>query len=207
MRIVCISDTHRNHRNINVPDGDVLVHAGDIGLEKCHPGLVSDFNGWLGNLPHKHKIIIPGNHDYYIERFPKEVREQLTNCNLLIDQSIMVKGIKFYGSPWQPEFFNWSFNLPRGERLKKVWDNIPSSTDILITHGPPAGILDKTYDGLSVGCKDLLERIDALKLKAHISGHIHFSYGSVKIGDTTFVNASLCDDRNILINEPIVIDI
>jgi Icc-related predicted phosphoesterase len=104
---------------------------------------IKDFDDWLGTLPHKHKIVICGNHDLCFEDNPKEARKLMKNAHYLEDETIEIEGLKFYGSPWQPEFHNWAFNLNRGEEIKKKWDLIPNDTDVLITHGPPYGILDK----------------------------------------------------------------
>ncbi|XP_059154721.1 metallophosphoesterase domain-containing protein 1-like isoform X2 [Physella acuta] len=170
IRFVFLSDTHNKIERLDsfVPAGDVLLHAGDftsIGLPKS----IHEFNQYLGNLPHKVKIIIAGNHeitldstminredikDYVSKKFNilpasyDEVlvklnvtssRDLLTNCIYLMDSSIDVCGIKIYGSPWQPEFHGWAFNLPRGAQCLEKWNMIPDDTDILMTHGPPLG--------------------------------------------------------------------
>ena len=96
-------------------------------------------------------------------------------------------------SPDQLPFYDWAFNLPRGKALAKVWAKIPDDTDVLITHGPPYGILDKTERGEHCGCQDLLERIKVIQLKLHIFGHIHEGYGMFQDESTTFVNGSVCD--------------
>ena len=93
------------------------------------------------------------------------------------DESITIENIRFYGSPWQPEFYDWAFNLPRGKAHKQKWDLIPENTDALITDGCPAeGILDQTFDGSRVGCEELAKAINKIRPKLHICGHIHESY-------------------------------
>ena len=115
--------------------------------------------------------------------------------------------VKIWGSPWQPEFHNWAFNVPRGEKLKEKWDMIPTDTDILITHGPAHGKLDFVpYDGLNVGCEDLLIKIQEIKPKIHVSGHIHSGRGVVFSEGTLYVNASVLNDRYEFRNKPITID-
>jgi len=206
-KIVCIADTHGFHRQIDIPDADILIHAGDIGIEKW-PGALYDFNRWLGELPHPHKVVIPGNHDFWIEKNVQEARQILTNCHFLIDQQVIIKGFKIYGSPWQPYFFDWAWNLQRGEQLRRVWAQIPNDTDILVTHGPPYKILDFTPHGyLHVGCEDLAKRIREIKPMLHICGHIHYSYGIESYGPTTYVNASICSESYAPINLPIVIEL
>ena len=136
VRIVCISDTHTLHRQVTVPDGDVLIHAGDI----CNHGTrgeVKQFVSWLGELPHRHKIFIAGNHDWPFDKHGRHAHHWIKHGTYLQDTAIMIEGLKFYGSPWQPEFCNWAFNLPRGKRLEFVWSSIPDDTDVLITHTPP----------------------------------------------------------------------
>jgi len=90
---------------------------------------------------------------------------------------VIIEGVKFYGSPWQPRFFDWAFNLDRGEEIKKKWDLIPMDTDVLITHGPPYGILDLTHEGEKVGCEELMKAVLRVQPKIHIFGHIHEAYG------------------------------
>lgn len=136
MRIISISDTHGLHEDLDIPDGDVLVHAGDM---TSHGRLaqIEDFNKWISSFPHKNKIVISGNHDWGFQKQSKQARELLASCIYLQDENVEIEGVKFYGSPWQPEFFNWAFNLPRGKELKSIWGNIPDETDLLITHNPP----------------------------------------------------------------------
>jgi len=207
MRIVCFSDTHKKHRDVVLPDGDVLVFAGDM----CGRGGIQSvrrFNEWLGEQPHHHKIVVAGNHDRPFENFPyREMINEISNAVYLEDCRYDIDGLVFYGSPWQPEFCNWAFNLPRGEPLRSRWRHISDHTDVLITHGPPANVMDECDDGQRVGCMDLSERIDELDLKLHVFGHIHHSYGVEKIGATTYVNACVCDEDYVVSNPPIVIDL
>lgn len=193
MRFVVLSDTHNYHRQVQVPDGDVLLFAGDM----CGRGTLDEvraFGRFLEGLPHAHKIVIAGNHDWPFELAEQKSREALGEVCYLQDESVEVEGVKIYGSPWQPEFCQWAFNLPRGDALRKVWARIPDDTQVLLTHGPPHGILDMTHDGRSVGCEELLKRVLALKeLKLHLFGHIHEAYGNLAIGGCRFINASICD--------------
>lgn len=202
--IVAISDTHNRHSKVEVPEGDILVHAGDFTTR----GDIRDvrrFNKFLGTLPHKHKIVIAGNHDFCFEREPEIARKELTNCIYLQDEAIVVEGIKFYGSPWQPWFFDWAFNLQRGEEINSKWQLIPKDTNVLITHGPPRGFGDKVVNGLPVGCDDLLRKIQEVKPKYHIFGHIHEDAGITRDRHTTYVNASTCNLDYKPINSPIIL--
>ena len=205
MRIVCISDTHNQRPTI--PDGDVLIHAGD-STSQGYMTEIDRFNKWLGTLPHKHKIIIAGNHDFGFETDAVEAEACITNAIYLRDASVTIDGVTFYGSPWQPTFHNWAFNLPRGSKLKEVWSRIPMCTEVLITHGPPAGILDRCQDGRIVGCQDLRDRLSQLpKLKLHIFGHIHEAYGTYEMNGVTYINASSCTLVYRATNPPIVYDL
>lgn len=116
--------------------------------------------------------------------------------------------MKIYGSPWQPEFCNWAFNLNRGPEILAKWKLIPTNTDILVTHGPPKGHGGNTYDGIDAGCEDLLNEIESrIKPLVHIYGHIHEGYGVTTNGVTYFINASNCTLRYKPTNKAIVIDI
>lgn len=208
MRLVCISDTHNMHLKwpISIPDGDVLIHAGDATMQGQLPE-VRAFSEWFGDLPHKRKVFVPGNHDWGFQMDRKRARTALPECDHLEDCGVVIDGVTFWGSPWQPWFMHWAFNLPRGADLRKHWDLIPQATDVLITHSPPLGIGDWVDRGENVGCEDLLEAVQRVKPKLHIFGHIHAGYGIYERGGTKFVNASLCDEQYRPLNAPIVIDL
>ncbi|MFA5506287.1 MAG: metallophosphatase domain-containing protein [Vulcanimicrobiota bacterium] len=193
MRFVVLSDTHNLHDHVRVPEGDVLLFGGDM----CSRGTLEEvarFGAFLAKLPHPHKVVIAGNHDWPFERSPKRAVQALGEVVYLQDEAVEIEGVKIYGSPWQPEFFSWAFNLPRGKPLKKVWSRIPEDTQVLLTHGPPHDILDRTFRREAVGCEALRERVEELpELRAHIFGHIHEAYGRYQSGQCTFFNASICD--------------
>ena len=126
MKIVAISDTHGLHRSLEIPDGDVLIHAGDLTRHGTLDD-VREFNDFLGTLPHPHKIVIAGNHDFCFESDREACEELLTNCIYRQDQEVVIDGVKFYGSPWQPWFYDWAFNLERGPEIRAKWDLIPVS--------------------------------------------------------------------------------
>lgn len=207
MKIVMLSDTHNRLSEVAVPDGDILIHGGDFSMA----GNLQEFerfNNDLGALPHKYKVVIAGNHELLFESQPQLAKRTLSSAIYLQDESIIIDGIKIYGSPWQPEFGNWAFNLPRNSpMLMKVWDKIPKDTDILVTHTPPHGILDKTRAKTSVGCEVLRNRLKDLRIRLHCFGHIHPAYGARKVGDTLFVNAAIVDETYKPVNEPIVFEL
>src|SRR5947209_8205178 len=133
MRIICISDTHLAHQEgqLKIPDGDLLIHAGD-GTFEGSLAEMSDFLKWLSQLPHRRKVLIAGNHDWLFQKNPALARSLVpASITYLEDSRAEIEGLSIYGSPWQPEFLKWAFNLPRGARLREKWRRIPSDIDIL----------------------------------------------------------------------------
>jgi predicted phosphodiesterase len=206
LRIVVISDTHGMHHRLRIPPGDVLVHAGDLTAEGGFDG-VSQLNDWLSGVPHAHKIVIAGSHDFCFENNPERARTVLSRAHYLQDEEVTVEGVRFYGSPWHPWFMGWAFNLPRGRPLREKWDLIPEGIHVLVTHGPPFGILDTASDHQHVGCEELRRAIERVQPHVHIFGHIHEGYGMTRVGRTTFVNACICNTRYQPVNAPTVIDL
>lgn len=218
MIITLISDTHGKHNEItqDLPGGDLLLHAGDIS-SMGYQHEVQQFCKWFNNVEnYDHKIFIAGNHDWgfqnNVEKFMEIVNSYKT-VDYIQDETISVgdddKMVNIYGSPWQPEFYNWAFNLPKnGVELAAKWDAIPDNTDILITHGPAFGVLDtvagKMWDNL--GCQLLTNKIKSIKPKIHVCGHIHSGYGYYFDGDTHFINASVLNEAYQYTNKPITID-
>ena len=237
MRIVCISDTHGLHKimeDINpLPEGDILIHAGDC-TNVGKPQEVQDFVYWFMNIKgFDNKIFIAGNHDFAFEKrhqphhkgdfdwyhhLMNDLNLSQSDVTYLEDSQFVIESpefsrpIKFWGSPWQPEFYDWAFNLPRlGDELKKYWDLIPNDTDVLITHGPPNEIRDFVNNWRqpvrTVGCELLRFRVEQIKPLLHIFGHIHEAYGVEYNNNTLYVNASTCTERYAPSNKPIVVDL
>jgi len=136
-----------------------------------------------------------------------EVKALLTNCTYLEDSEVTVKGIRIYGSPWQPEFCDWAFNMICGDECKKIWKLIPRGIDVLLTHGPPYGHGDKTFSGVRTGCEELLHTIQRTKPAVHIFGHIHEGYGISQDNGVYFINASICTLKYQPTQLPIVFDV
>ena len=213
MKITFISDTHNKHEYLTskaydniLGSGDVLVHAGDISM-MGKTGEIKNFLDWFSNVDYTHKIFIAGNHDWGFELvsdIAPEYKEK--NVHYLFDSEVTINGVKFYGSPWQPEFFSWAFNLPRGEKLAEKWKMIPGNTDVLITHGPAKGMLDYTPGGEEVGCQDLFHRIMEVQPKIHVCGHIHWAYGQKNFFGVEFLNASVLNERYQHENKPISVE-
>jgi predicted phosphodiesterase len=218
MRIVCVSDTHGRHGDIDVPDGDLLIHAGDATMAG-RPDELAPFDAWLGTLPHRHKVVIAGNHDRLFEDHPEEARRHITNALYLQDTEAVVDGLRIWGSPWQPWFLSWAFNLKRGAPLRAKWALIPSGIDVLVTHGPPHLIRDRVKGamaqglnlalghGPNVGCEELREAVRRVRPRLHVFGHIHEGHGREETDGTMFVNASICDEAYRPVNPPVVVDL
>ncbi len=208
MRIVCISDTHGLHRRMAhpIPEGDLLLHAGDLtGGGRLDE--LPEVEAFLAGLPHQHKIVIPGNHDWCFQRDEESARGILRSATCLIDEAIAVGNHLIWGSPWQPEFNDWAFNLPRGPALAEKWARIPRDASIVITHGPAQGILDRNASGESTGCRDLRDRLEEIGPSVHLCGHIHEAYGIHRGSETLFVNASICNLAYRPLNAPVCLDL
>jgi len=217
-RITFISDTHTKHDKVSgfLTGGDILVHAGDL-TGRGYITEIENFMKWYDNINnYDTKVFIAGNHDFGFEDDNQKLRGLLTGYKTIdyLEDELMMVGeddyedmIKIWGTPWQPEFHNWAFNLPRGEKLKEKWDMIPMNTDILITHGPPLGKLDYVrYSNENVGCEELMKRVEEIKPKIHVFGHIHEGYGYVFDGNTHFINAAVLNGRYEFRNKPITVD-
>lgn len=206
MKITVISDTHGQHRSLKLPKGDMLIHAGDVS-KRGHPVEIEDFLDWFSKQKFTYKVFIAGNHDFFFEQAHPRIIEQMIPKGVIYlnDSGCEIEGLKLWGSPITPWFNNWAFNRERGAEIKPHWDLIPIDTDILITHGPPFGILDETVYSKRTGCEELLLKVYQVKPKLHVFGHIHEDYGQYTKGDTTFVNASVLDDHYQLVNQPVVI--
>ena len=196
--IDCISDLHMTWPDL--PGGDILIIAGDMTyLGKIEE--LAKFSQWVNNLiNYRDIIVIAGNHDFLFQRKPELAASILGNkVHYLNDSMIEVQGIKIYGSPITPQFGGWAFMKERGQELREHWNKIPEGIDILVTHGPPKGILDECPGLLNslgvehVGCQDLLKRVREVKPKYHVFGHIHEGHGRLISGGTTFINCALMD--------------
>lgn len=208
MRLVCVSDTHNRTDGLAVPDGDVLLHAGDLtGHGK--PDELAQAVRWLTSLPHAHKIVVAGNHDFLLQDQPARARRLLAEVPGLVyleDELATVAGLRIWGSPWQPWFYDWAFNLPRdGDELAAVWAQVPAGVDVLLTHSPAHGILDRTSRGDAAGCERLRAELSRIRPRLHVCGHIHEAYGEMHADGTHHVNASTCDLGYRPVQAPIVV--
>lgn len=203
LEIVLLSDTHQLHREVEVPRGDILIHAGDFSFFSKSPLAIADFNTWLGELPHRSKIVVPGNHEFFLEADPSE-RSLLTNAIVLVNEGAVVDGLRIWGSPVTPSYGS-AFGLSSAADRRRLYARIPDDTDVLITHGPPFGILDTAPDsGMHSGCQELLEAVVRIRPKLHVFGHVHGAHGIFQTDHTTFVNAALLGIHGDLDKSPLV---
>ncbi|PZD78785.1 metallophosphatase domain-containing protein [Mesonia sp. K7] len=206
MKLVCIADTHSKEKELFIPHGDVLIHAGDyshLGRKKE----TNHFFDWLIAQPHTYKIVVAGNHDYYLEKMYDDFSELNLpkNIHILHNKEIIIKGKRFYGSPNTNLGKSWAFGLTVPE-MENNWKKIPENTDVVITHMPPYDVLDHTRYN-HIGCNYLRNVIKKIKPKYHIFGHAHENYGKVTLGETTFINATSFDNKLISKNPPIVLEL
>jgi hypothetical protein len=229
LRFVCISDTHGRHLDLNgrLPAGDVLLHTGDFSMAGEMDEVV-DFCTWFQSLPFKRKIVIAGNHDLTFDRSyngdhgksntdADAVRQAFAGlCGgdddsvvYLEDEEYCFQGIRIFGTPWQPEFGFWAFNLPRGEPLAEKWRGVPPGIDILLVHGPPLGRGDAVVPSMKrTGCADLLQAVQARIRPAYVvCGHVHEGAGVTFDGTTHFINASSLNEHYECIHPPLIFDV
>lgn len=192
-----------------IPDGDVLIVAGDLTLRGTYMQ-IARAGQWLAGLPHKRKLVVAGNHDFLFEKDFGLARQAIGDGHHgieVLQRSITsVGGLIFFGDPGSAWFSNWAFGVPDSEEGDRYWGGIPETTDVLITHGPAKGILDYAPGCGSVGCPRLLKAVEARKPKLHVFGHIHYSHGVKQVGETLFVNAAICDEGYSHTQQPIVLD-
>jgi Icc-related predicted phosphoesterase len=209
MRIVALADTHLFTDDYKpddagrvLPDGDVLLHVGDA-LRGGSLRELTRFAVFFRAQPHRIKIFVPGNHDGIFESDPESARMLLgSDVITLIDESVTIEGVRFFGSPWTPTFFDWAFMKDPGPALALCMARIPDVVDVLASHGPPKGILDGEASH-PLGSEDLLNRVRDVKPLLHVFGHIHGARGVVVDGPTTFANVTTaeCD------HPPMVFDV
>ncbi|MFT3697336.1 MAG: metallophosphatase domain-containing protein [Kofleriaceae bacterium] len=191
MKLVAVADTHLFHDDFVIPEGDTFIHAGDL----CRRGTLDELAiacAWIRGLPHTNKVVVAGNHDWAFVRTPNEARSMLRDAGAIYleDSGAVIDGLRFWGSPWQPAYNDWAFNLPRGAALAGKWSLIPDGIDVLVTHCPPAGIGDDTEMAGRQGCADLLARVKTVKPRLQLFGHIHNDGGAWTIGGTRFANVT-----------------
>jgi len=195
MQITAISDTHNKCNSIQIPNSDLLLHAGDCtmmgGLDEF-----ACFANWFGSLPGKTKILIPGNHDFCLQTdigLCKRIGLD-SGFHILVDETIILGKHHIHGIPWIPKLATWAFYATEEFFAQKL-ELIPVDTTILVSHAPAYKILDKTANNFHTGWKGLRDVIKHIKPQLHICGHIHEAHGTLQKPDTLHINASLCDAK------------
>ncbi|WP_163993287.1 metallophosphatase domain-containing protein [Pyxidicoccus caerfyrddinensis] len=210
MRLVLLSDTHMHHEALTVPPCDVLIHAGDF-TRRGRRQEVEEFLRWFSLREAREKVLIAGNHDFLCEEAPDLARALIQEAGVryLQDEEAHVAGLRIWGSPMTPRFGQWAFNLDRGPDLAAHWQRIPEGLDLLITHGPPSGLGDRTWSGVSAGCEDLLARVRQVRPRLHVFGHIHEAHGEYTLPGlaTRFLNVSNCRLMPFGVRPPLVVEL
>lgn len=221
--ICCVSDTHCLHENIEIPQCDILIHAGDA----CGSGTIREFTkfaSWFNRQTQaKHRVYVPGNHDRVAETdsfMCQTLIEEVPGSYFLFDRLVDLEGLRIYGTPWTPAFCDWAFQgddfggiRPRYRDLSRTFGMIPEC-DILVCHGP----FYKTADlcepgsfsaGEHVGSRTMLRVLTEMKKRpSHfVCGHIHDCYGfhQTDLG-ITVVNAAIAYDY-VNCNKPLVFNL
>lgn len=213
MKICTISDTHTFHQRVykDLIPANMIIHSGDIMSDGYHISEMYNFLEWYSSLPYEHHLFIAGNHDRIAELYPEKFKELLShypNIIYLENNSVVIEDIKFYGSPYQPWFHSWAFNKYRGEEIAEEWAKIDVDTNVLITHGPPYGFGDEVnFNGKHLGCEELIKKIEEIKPKYSIFGHIHTGEKISTNGVTTFINASNLNENYEYEFKPTLIEI
>jgi len=235
MRITHISDTHNKHKQLILSGGDLLIHSGDISsIGREHE--VQKFVEWFGQQPYKHKVFIAGNHDLtfeseillknksewfdrkaYSNRNPANGKPQWLEVLLnelpegvvyLENSTFEIEGVKIWGSPFSPSYgMGWAFNADRGYDINSIWKDIPTDTDIVITHSPIYGYCDRSANtNENVGCADLYHKLKEVQPHLHFAGHIHEGYGYKQTDWGYTFNGCSCNLRYEAVNAPITFD-
>eukprot|EP00756_Hemistasia_phaeocysticola_P052277 Hpha_TRINITY_DN27492_c0_g1::TRINITY_DN27492_c0_g1_i1::g.193957::m.193957 len=204
VKLVLLSDTHGLHNNVRVPDGDILIFCGDYSdVQQADRNTTATFDAWLGQLPHRFKFVVLGNHD-------QPGLKKMRNAQVLTDKMVKVdvrgRSVAIYGSPWQPQYPGWFTYVPRGQ-IKSFWRQIPSGLDVLVTHSPPYKYGDGEM-GFDAGCWELLRAVRRASPRVHVFGHVHNGWprtGDIPGGSDTidFVNAAVVDNSIRLVRGPI----
>ena len=219
MKAVLFSDLHSYHNKVKIPKADIAIFTGDAEIRNVHEAI--NFIRWMDNLPVDKVIFTMGNHDLWVEANEYTFESLLTKKLIYLNNNSLYKldnGLEVYGSNFTPEFNNWAFMCSRDEIYDDIWSKIPTTTGVLLTHGPAYNILDKIPEHFKrnnedphVGCKGLTKRISELpNLKYHIFGHIHMEkegIKKVKLNNVTYINASICNNNYDPVNKPIVINL
>ena len=206
MKAVVLSDNHTNY-DFETPEGDLLIHCGDFTFHG-NPNEMKKFKNYLKEQPHEHKLFIFGNH----EKVDKEITywieylEDGTGAKCIHEKAYGIGDLNFFGSSYTPKYLNWGF-MQDEETRERYWENMIEGMDVLVTHGPPKGIMGQIEDGTEIGCEYLRKFVDRVKPKYHFFGHNHAGAGVQTNGHTMFVNAALLTEHYQKFRPPIVVNL
>ena len=202
MKLTIISDTHGEHEKLVGLVGDVLIHCGDMfNMFNQDDEDFDRMDAWFGRQDFDLVLCTGGNHDFELQKRSCEAESPFQNAIYLEGKVHEHKGVRFFGAPWVPDLFGQAF-FTTDDDLCEKWSDIPIGIDVVITHTPPAGILDISSSGLQLGCHHLLAAVERTSPAIHCFGHVHASSGVKKVGDTFFVNAALVNSQYELSRQP-----
>ncbi len=219
MIIWFISDTHTRHTELKIPHADVVIHCGDEANRRkpwLNRAESCSFFDWFSTLAIETKVFVPGNHSTAVaEGLVKPA--DYPAVRFLMHEATTIAGLRLFGSPYTPTFLDWVY-MKSEQELNMIWGTIPVDTDILVTHGPPKGILDVTHDwGLNepihVGSKSLAEHVEnRIKPRIHAFGHLHDgmrirNFGTLTRGETQFINCSVVNNQGRFCNHGLLVEI
>ena len=219
MKAVVLSDNHTNY-DFETPEGDILIHCGDFTFHG-NPKEMEKFKNYLKEQPHEHKLFVWGNHELIEKDEPywRQYLEYESGAKCIHNKEFEIDGLKFFGSSVTPVFGRWAF-MKDDDGRKRHWENAPDNVDVVISHGPPFGLLD-TVKGLEIepgkpehlGCIHLRKYVEKVQPKLVAHGHIHDSYGQMTLktwdsnDDIICVNASLLNEQYEMVNKPVIVEI
>jgi Icc-related predicted phosphoesterase len=202
MKITVISDTHNEHEKLGTLSGEVLIHCGDMfNLFSRQEGELERMDEWFGRQRFDLILCTGGNHDFALEDRLKAIEQPFKNACYLQDRKFVHDGICFYGAPWTPKLPGHAF-FKKASELRDIWKTVPTEVDVLITHTPPAGVLDVSSRGLELGCQHLSDELSRIVPRLHCFGHVHASSGVHEGELTTFINASSVNSQFELVRLP-----
>lgn len=203
MKVVVISDTHGHHEGLGELTGDVMVHCGDFEMGSSgRAGPLQALDAWFARQRFRHVLCVGGNHDFLAEQRQARGESVFRHARCLCDETVEIDGFTFHGSPWVPELAHWA-HYRNATALAAAWEQIPDQVDVLITHTPPRGILDRNSQGRACGCPLLRQRVSVVRPRVHCFGHIHASAGQVVEAETRFINATVVNSRYALARQPV----
>lgn len=202
MKLTIISDTHGEQDKLGVLAGEVLIHCGDMfNMFGSDSDDFERMDEWFGKQKFDLVLCVGGNHDFPLQNRGNYTTSPFKNAVYLEGDAFEYQGVKFYGAPWVPQLRGQAFYKDNAD-LGVAWSQIPTDVDVLITHTPPAGVLDVSSRGLKLGCEYLSEELEKRTPVLHCFGHVHASSGIHRVGNTTYINAAQVNSQYQLCRQP-----